>query len=272
MSLLGAHAAGRLRAAYPGTPVVRVDAEHAGRGRPRRDRVRRRRGRRRRDDLRARCASCSSASATVVDVPERLMDVAGAVLRRRPRLLGAGRRGAGRRRRPPRHARRARRSTLVIETMAGTAELLRARGCDTLGVRREVTSPGGTTARGPGRARARRRARGVRRAPWTPWWARVTCWRPREQIADFLGALICGLHADLSSPGSSLSLVFSLGVRVPYYRVVNAVLDFLRDVVEPYLRLFRRLPLHRPARPQPDRRDPRAADRRRHRRRPDRRP
>jgi YggT family protein len=37
--------------------------------------------------------------------------------------------------------------------------------------------------------------------------------------------------------------VFSFGVRVPWNRTVNAVLDFLRDVSEPYLRIFRRLPL-----------------------------
>jgi len=37
---------------------------------------------------------------------------------------------------------------LVVATMAGTAELLRRRGMDTLQVRREVTSPGGSTARG----------------------------------------------------------------------------------------------------------------------------
>jgi pyrroline-5-carboxylate reductase len=37
---------------------------------------------------------------------------------------------------------------LVTETMAGSAELLRARGHDTLRLRREVASPGGTTARG----------------------------------------------------------------------------------------------------------------------------
>jgi YggT family protein len=37
--------------------------------------------------------------------------------------------------------------------------------------------------------------------------------------------------------------VFSLGVRVPYSRPLNAVLDFLRDVSEPYLRIFRRLGL-----------------------------
>jgi pyrroline-5-carboxylate reductase len=37
---------------------------------------------------------------------------------------------------------------LVAETMSGTAELLRTRAYDTLTVRREVTSPGGSTARG----------------------------------------------------------------------------------------------------------------------------
>ncbi len=37
---------------------------------------------------------------------------------------------------------------LVVETFAGTAELLRRRDHDTLAVRREVTSPGGATARG----------------------------------------------------------------------------------------------------------------------------
>jgi pyrroline-5-carboxylate reductase len=37
---------------------------------------------------------------------------------------------------------------LVVQTLAGTAELLRARDNDTVAVRREVTSPGGITARG----------------------------------------------------------------------------------------------------------------------------
>jgi len=37
---------------------------------------------------------------------------------------------------------------LVIESLAGSASLLRARDSDTLTVRREVTSPGGSTARG----------------------------------------------------------------------------------------------------------------------------
>jgi pyrroline-5-carboxylate reductase len=37
---------------------------------------------------------------------------------------------------------------LVVQTMGGTAALLRKRDFDTLAVRREVTSPGGSTARG----------------------------------------------------------------------------------------------------------------------------
>jgi pyrroline-5-carboxylate reductase len=37
---------------------------------------------------------------------------------------------------------------LVVQTLAGTAELLRRRGYDLVSVRREVTSPGGLTARG----------------------------------------------------------------------------------------------------------------------------
>ena len=37
---------------------------------------------------------------------------------------------------------------LVVQTLAGTAELLARRGNDTLAVRREVASPGGVTARG----------------------------------------------------------------------------------------------------------------------------
>jgi pyrroline-5-carboxylate reductase len=39
-------------------------------------------------------------------------------------------------------------SRLVVDTMTGTASLLQARDYDTLAVRREVTSPGGSTARG----------------------------------------------------------------------------------------------------------------------------
>jgi len=39
-------------------------------------------------------------------------------------------------------------SSLALQTLTGTASLLQARGGDTLSVRRQVTSPGGSTARG----------------------------------------------------------------------------------------------------------------------------
>ena len=37
-----------------------------------------------------------------------------------------------------------------------------------------------------------------------------------------------------------LNMMFSLGLRPPYSRWVDAVMGFLRDVCEPYLRIFRR--------------------------------
>lgn len=60
----------------------------------------------------------------------------------------------------------------------------------------------------------------------------------REQIAEFLGALIL-VYTLCIVAWVVVSLVLSLGVRVPYSRWSNAVLDFLRDVSEPYLRIFR---------------------------------
>ena len=38
-----------------------------------------------------------------------------------------------------------------------------------------------------------------------------------------------------------LNLMLSLGLRMPYARWSDAVLNFLRDVCEPYLRIFRRI-------------------------------
>jgi YggT family protein len=64
----------------------------------------------------------------------------------------------------------------------------------------------------------------------------------RQEIADFLSALLL-VYTIVIIAWVVTSLVFSLGVRVPFSRPLNAVLDFLRDVTEPYLRLFRRLPL-----------------------------
>jgi YggT family protein len=64
----------------------------------------------------------------------------------------------------------------------------------------------------------------------------------REEIADFVSALIW-VYTLIIIAWIVAQLVFSLGARVPYNRFFNAVLDFLRDVSEPYLRIFRRLPL-----------------------------
>jgi YggT family protein len=37
------------------------------------------------------------------------------------------------------------------------------------------------------------------------------------------------------------TLFFSLGLRIPYNRWSDSILSFLRDLSEPYLRLFRRI-------------------------------
>jgi len=80
-------------------------------------------------------------------VPEPLMRIAGATGGVGPAywalLVEAQVDAAIRRGMPPQLA-----SQIVTETMAGSAELLRARAYDTLALRRAVTSPGGTTARG----------------------------------------------------------------------------------------------------------------------------
>lgn len=64
----------------------------------------------------------------------------------------------------------------------------------------------------------------------------------REQIADFVQALFW-VYILIIIAWVVSQLVFSLGVRMPYNRVANATLGFLRDCSEPYLRIFRRLPL-----------------------------
>jgi YggT family protein len=64
----------------------------------------------------------------------------------------------------------------------------------------------------------------------------------RNDIADFLSAILW-VYTLCIIAYIVASLVFSLGARVPYSRPVNAVLEFLRDVSEPFLRIFRRLGL-----------------------------
>ena len=64
----------------------------------------------------------------------------------------------------------------------------------------------------------------------------------RENIAEFVNALF-NVYSLCIIAWIVISFVFALGARVPYNRVVNAVMDFLRDVSEPFLRIFRKLPL-----------------------------
>jgi uncharacterized protein YggT (Ycf19 family) len=61
----------------------------------------------------------------------------------------------------------------------------------------------------------------------------------RTQIADYVGALFL-VYGLIIVIYVLTSLIFSLGVRVPYARWSDVVLTFLRDVSEPYLRIFRR--------------------------------
>jgi pyrroline-5-carboxylate reductase len=85
--------------------------------------------------------------ATVVDVPERLIDVATAVMGVGPAYVSlfveAQVDAAVRHGMPPALA-----VELATATTEGSAALLAARDFDTLALRRSVTSPGGVTARG----------------------------------------------------------------------------------------------------------------------------
>ena len=62
----------------------------------------------------------------------------------------------------------------------------------------------------------------------------------RTQIADYLSTLIY-VYTLLIVLYIVLQLLFSVGVRPPYSRTLDAVLGFLRDVCEPFLRVFRRV-------------------------------
>jgi len=61
----------------------------------------------------------------------------------------------------------------------------------------------------------------------------------RVDIANYVSALFT-VYIVLIFLYILLNLLFSFGVRLPYSRFSDAVLNFLRDVCEPFLRLFRR--------------------------------
>lgn len=62
----------------------------------------------------------------------------------------------------------------------------------------------------------------------------------RADVANYVDALF-EVYILLIFLYILLNLLFSFGMRPPYSRVTDAVLGFLRDVCEPYLRIFRRL-------------------------------
>lgn len=61
----------------------------------------------------------------------------------------------------------------------------------------------------------------------------------RGDLANYAGALIT-VYSLVIILYILSTLIFSFGGRMPYSRWSDAVLAFLRDVSEPYLRLFRR--------------------------------
>ena len=62
----------------------------------------------------------------------------------------------------------------------------------------------------------------------------------RTDIAGYLSTLIY-VYVLLIVLYIVIQLLFSLGVRPPYSRATDGVVGFLRDICEPFLRIFRRL-------------------------------
>ncbi len=62
----------------------------------------------------------------------------------------------------------------------------------------------------------------------------------RTEIAGYLSTLIY-VYILLIIMYIVIQLLFAAGMRPPYSRTTDRLLGFLRDVVEPFLRIFRRL-------------------------------
>ena len=61
----------------------------------------------------------------------------------------------------------------------------------------------------------------------------------RDSVADFVAALLL-VYTIIIIAYIFSSMYFNVGGRLPYSRWSRSVLDFLRDVSEPYLSIFRR--------------------------------
>jgi YggT family protein len=62
----------------------------------------------------------------------------------------------------------------------------------------------------------------------------------RTEVANFLSTLIY-VYTLLIILYIIVNLLFAVGLRPPYSRASDAVLTFLREVCEPFLRIFRRV-------------------------------
>lgn len=62
----------------------------------------------------------------------------------------------------------------------------------------------------------------------------------RTEVAGYLSTLIY-VYTLLIVLYIVVQLLFAFGLRPPYSRASDAILTFLRDVCEPYLRIFRRV-------------------------------
>jgi YggT family protein len=62
----------------------------------------------------------------------------------------------------------------------------------------------------------------------------------RVEVANYLSTLI-DVYTLLIFAHIVVQWLFAFGVRPPYSRASSAVIGFLRDVCEPFLRIFRRL-------------------------------
>ncbi len=62
----------------------------------------------------------------------------------------------------------------------------------------------------------------------------------RTEVADYLETLIY-VYILLIFAHIVVGWLFAFGVRPPYSRVTGAIIGFLRDVCEPFLRIFRRV-------------------------------
>ena len=62
----------------------------------------------------------------------------------------------------------------------------------------------------------------------------------RHDVARYVGALAT-VYLICIFAYVVISIMYSVGIRPPYSRWWNGVVEFLRQVVEPYLRIFRRV-------------------------------